>query len=375
MRRKEVAWKELEKSLIMDVIETRNLSLFSGKYLRKAEKLLESFYPGKSAILLNSGTAALHIALKAHGIGLGDEVIVPSITYPATALAVLHAGAKPVFAEVDSISYTLDIDSCDNLISQETKAVIFVHLFGVLGNIEAVADLCDSKGIILIEDCAQAFGSQLKKKQAGTFGQAGCFSFFESKTISAGEAGALILPNDCLLEMGRRYRHHGMDVINNDRTVKIEGFNYKPSEFQSALVVAQLTFHNEIIRERKVIVDLVNNFFCNNFKFQTVCADENAVLDKLCIIFKDIEERDIAEKHGQNLGFFQYLKNPLYREPVFSSCSPVQNFPISEFFCNHHLVFQISPYRSLKKIKSHLNDFITNYLGALNEKKFKKAQV
>ncbi len=129
-KQNERPWRLLEKHLIMDVIESRKLSMFSGKYLELAEQRLEEIFPGRKVLLLNSGTIALHIALKCLGIGPGDEVIVPAVTYPATALAVIHAGATPVFADIDACTFTLDETSCRRIITQKTKAIIFVHLFG-----------------------------------------------------------------------------------------------------------------------------------------------------------------------------------------------------------------------------------------------------
>lgn len=361
MEENEQPWRELEKQLIMDVIETRNLSLFTGKYLSKAENLLESIFPGNKAILLNSGTSALHIALKAHKIGPGDEVILPSITYPATALAVLHAGGKPVFAEIDPHSFTLDPESCLRLITENTKAIIFVHLFGVPDNIEKVVDLCKLKDIILIEDCAQAFGSTLKGKQAGTFGQAGCFSFFESKTISAGEGGALIIPENTMAALGRRYRHHGMDAINNERSVAVEGYNYKPSEFQSALVCAQLKYYKEIIHKRISTSKFIYSQLGGKFKFQAISDHTDAVLDKICFFFNSKKDRKKAEILDHGFGLFRYLNRPLFKEPLFTSFGPIHEHPVSEFFCKHHLVLQVSPYQQKKDIKKNINNFTKRY--------------
>ncbi len=361
----EQPWRKMEKNSIMDVIETRNLSMFSGKYLVKAEQCLEVIYPDKKALLLNSGTAALHIALKCFGIGPGDEVILPAITYPATALAVTYVGATPVFVDIDPDSFTLDPDACLKALTKNTKAVIYVHLFGVSGNIEKVADICNEQEIILIEDCAQAFGSKLKGKRVGTYGHAGCFSFFESKTISAGEGGALILSNINTLELGRRYRHHGMDTLNNDKTVKVEGFNYKPSEFQSALIFTQLTYQHEIISRRMAIASFIRKLLSPNVVFQAIRSDENVVLDKLCLIFNNTETRDFAEICGRKLGLFRYLKVPLYKEPVFSLYNPYCSCPVSESFCERHLVMQLSPYIMYDKIEIEINSFLNKIQGGV----------
>lgn len=356
----EYPWRETEKQVIEDVINTRKLSMFSGQYLIKAENKLSSIYSGRKSLLLNSGTAALHLAMKIQGIGPGDEVIVPAITYIATALAVKHAGATPVFADIDPNNFTLDPLFCKRLISKKTKAIIFVHLFGVPGNIEQVTALCKENKIVLIEDCAQAFGSEINHKKVGTFGDYACFSFFESKTISAGEGGALILSNENELKLGKKYRHHGMDVVNNDRTVDVVGYNYKPSEFESAIIYAQLTHYKEILLKRKKIVSHFKKQLNDFILFQKITSTEKPAIDKLCMVLKNVSIRDEVKIAGRDLNLFQYLKRPLYKEPIFNETSRLR-YPVSEYFCEHHLVFQISPYIALNRITKEINK-ITSYL-------------
>ncbi len=341
-KQNERPWRLLEKHLIMDVIESRKLSMFSGKYLELAEQRLEEIFPGRKVLLLNSGTIALHIALKCLGIGPGDEVIVPAVTYPATALAVIHAGATPVFADIDACTFTLDETSCRRIITQKTKAIIFVHLFGVMGMIEKISGLCAEKGLYLVEDCAQAFGSKLKGKMAGTFGEASCFSFFETKTISAGEGGALILKNSNTIDKARRYRHHGMDVQVNDRTVSVEGFNAKPSEFQSALILSQLTYYKEIISFRQKVVLDMRKKLSKKVEFQSIGAHECVSPDKLCVFLKPTKQIDAAKKIISEYGGYKYLTRPLFAEPVFSSSQASANdYHNSVSFCNKHFVLPL----------------------------------
>ncbi len=355
----EYPWRETEKQVIEDVINTRKLSMFSGQYLIKAENKLSSIYSGRKSLLLNSGTAALHLAMKIQGIGPGDEVIVPAITYIATALAVKHAGATPVFADIDPNNFTLDPLFCKRLISKKTKAIIFVHLFGVSGNIEQVTALCKENKIVLIEDCAQAFGSEINHKKVGTFGDYACFSFFESKTISAGEGGALLLSNENELKLGKKYRHHGMDVVNNDRTVDVVGYNYKPSEFESAIIYAQLTHYKEILLEREEIISYLKKELREYISFQIVTNREKPVIDKLCMVFNDISIRKDFETASRNFNLFKYLKRPLYEEPIFKEILH-SKCPVSEHFCKHHLVLQISPYINYENITMKIRKIKTN---------------
>ena len=352
-------WRKTEKQVIEDVITSRNLSMFSGQYLRKTENKLSSIYSGRKSLLLNSGTAALHLAMKIQEIGPGDEVILPAITYIATALAIIHAGATPIFADIDPDNFTLDPLFCKKLISKKTKAIIFVHLFGVPGNIEQIAALCKENNIVLIEDCAQAFGSEIKQQKVGTFGDYACFSFFESKTISAGEGGALLLSNDNQLKLGRKYRHHGMDVVNNDRSVNVIGYNYKPSEFESAIIYAQLSHYKEILLKREEVVCHLKNQLNDFISFQKVANTEKPAIDKLCMILKNVSIRNDVKIASRYLNLFQYLKRPLYKEPIFKETFHLK-CPVSEYFCEHHLVLQISPYINHKNIASGIIKNLTN---------------
>lgn len=359
--RVEFPWREMEKQVVQDVINSRELSMFSGKYLSKAESELNSIFQGKKSLLLNSGTAALHIALKMRGIGPGDEVIVPAITYVATALAIQYVGATPVFADIDPYNFTLDPNFCEKLITKKTRAIIFVHLFGIAGNILEISHLCKNNNLTLIEDCAQAFGSEINGRKVGTFGDYACFSFFESKTISAGEGGALLVSNDNNLKIGRKYRHHGMDVLSDDRNVNVEGFNYKPSEFESALIFAQLSHYKEIIEKREKLIQILKKSLSNLFSFQYISENENPVIDKLCFIFENRQTKEKAEISSPNLRLFQFLKRPLYRERVFMGKSFLQKCPVSEYFCEHHLIFQITPYLNSENFQTSIHDFIENF--------------
>lgn len=340
---KRYAWRDNEIAFINDVIRNRKLSLFSGKYTELAENTLNKFYPNRISLILNSGTAALIMSLKLSGVKLGDEVIVPATTYVATALAIKHVGAKPVFADIDITTLTLDPNSCERMITKKTKAIIFVHLFGITGNILKIKNICNRYDLVLIEDCAQSFGSTRNGKYCGSFGDFSCFSFFETKAISAGEGGAIVFENKEIKQQARKYRHHGMDVELNNRIVDTLGYNFKPSEFESAIICAQLKHFNEILSLRNKHIDSIKKSLGYKYSYQNIDEDEVPVIDKLCVMFKDNKEREILMESRFGSRFFCYLKRPLYKEPIFLK-DKSDNCMVSEFFCKHHLVIQISPY-------------------------------
>ena len=163
--------------------------LASGDRVVEFEKKFADFCGSNHAVAINNGTAALHAALLAAAIGPGDEVIVPAFTFVATATAVAMCGAKPVFADVDEQTFNILPQQVEERITQKTKAVIGVHLFGQPFDIEAVQEICESKSLKFIEDAAQAHGALYKNAKAGGFGHLACFSFYATKNMITGEGG------------------------------------------------------------------------------------------------------------------------------------------------------------------------------------------
>jgi len=209
--------------------------------------------------LCSSGTSALAIALAACGVGAGDEVIVPPFTFIATVEAVLQCGAVPVFAEVDD-TLCLDPTGVAEKITERTRAVIVVHMCGAMAQVDAIATLCNERGVTLIEDTAQAVGASLGGKSLGTFGHMGCFSFDPVKTITCGEGGAVVTDDAGRYELSHQYADHGHDHIGSDRGVEdhpVLGTNYRISELHAAVGLAQLRKLDAIIatqREHKRVL-------------------------------------------------------------------------------------------------------------------------
>jgi len=167
----------------------RSGMLAQGGTVRKFEKNFSEYIGVKNAIAVSNGTIALDLALKALDIKQGDEVITTPFTFIATANSILFQGAKPVFADVDERTFNINPDDVLEKITNRTKAIIGVHLFGHPFNVEAIREICEDYNLILIEDCAQAHGAEYKGKKVGGFGIAGCFSFYATKNMTTGEGG------------------------------------------------------------------------------------------------------------------------------------------------------------------------------------------
>ena len=208
-----------------------------GPMVRRFEEAFASYIGVKHAISMSSGTAALHAALMAAGVGAGDEVIVPSFTFVATANAVLLAGARPVIVDIDLDTYNIDVDEARRAISERTKAIIPVHLYGLPADMKPIMELAEERGLVVIEDAAQAHGAEYWGRRVGGLGHMACFSFYSTKVMTTGEGGMVTTDDDELAERLRSIRTHGQ---REGFDTYILGHNYRMTEIQAAIGLAQL---------------------------------------------------------------------------------------------------------------------------------------
>ena len=249
-----------ERKELQDVLDTGVLFRYGFDPVRKGhwkartlEQELAKRFGVNHCHLCSSGTAALGIALAACGIGAGDEVIVPPFTFIATIEAVLNAGAIPVFAEIDD-TLCLDPAALEPAITARTKAVLPVHMCGAMASIDAIKELCDRKGLTLIEDACQSVGASFNGKTLGSFGRMGCLSFDAVKTITCGEGGAVMTDDEDLYTLAFAYSDHGHDHIGDDRGLEdhlVLGTNARISELNAAVGVAQLRKLDSILETQR----------------------------------------------------------------------------------------------------------------------------
>lgn len=213
----------------------------SGEMVQRFEQAFAAYHRIPFAVATTSGTTALHTAVAALRIGPGDEVIVPDLTFVSTASVVLQTGATVVFCDIDPQTFNLSVEDLRAKITARTKAVIAVHLYGAPVDMGQIIPLVREHGIWLIEDCAQAHGATIDGQLVGTFGDAGCFSFYQTKNMSCGEGGMVITGHEELARRCRSLTRHGL--IGDDLTVydydKI-GYNYAMTELQAAIGLVQL---------------------------------------------------------------------------------------------------------------------------------------
>lgn len=221
----------------------------NGKFVNQFEEGFAQFTDTTHAISCSNCTTALHIALLALGIGFGDEVIVPTFTFIATANAVTYTGAKPVFVDSECRNWNMDPESIRVSITPKTRAILVVHIYGQPANMDAIMELAQTHSLCVIEDVAEAQGAFYKDKPLGSFGDAACFSFFGNKIMTTGEGGMLVTHRQDVADKARLLRDHGMS---KDRRYwhPIVGFNYRMTNLQAALGVAQLERFPVLIAEK-----------------------------------------------------------------------------------------------------------------------------
>lgn len=234
-----------------------------GKNVEQFEKEFASYHNCKHSIGLASGLDALILSLVAFDHEKGSEVIVPSNTYIATILAILHAGMKPVLVEPDIRTYNIDPERIEEKITPKTKAMMIVHLYGKSCEMDKIVSICKKNNLKLIEDCAQSHGAMFNKKLTGTFGEFGAFSFYPTKNLGAlGDAGALVTNDDQLARTIKRLRNYGSDVKYYNELI---GYNSRLDEVQAGFLSIKLKRLNEINTHKRNLAEVYHKNLKEDF--------------------------------------------------------------------------------------------------------------
>jgi perosamine synthetase len=242
-----------EKQYVNDCLDSNWISS-RGKYVEKFEKKFAEYNEINYATTVSNGTVALHLALVALGIGVNDEVLVPSLTYIASVNSITYTGAKPIFVDSEVAHWQIDPDDIRRKINSKTKAIMVVHLYGHPCNMDAIMDIAKEYDLFVIEDCAEAFGSKYKDKYVGTFGHISTFSFFGNKTITTGEGGMVVTNDQALHQKCLHFKGQGLA---KDRQYwhDVIGYNYRMTNICSAIGLAQLEQADEFIAKKRQIAE------------------------------------------------------------------------------------------------------------------------
>jgi len=318
----DVARPNIGDAEIAAVVEVlRSGQYVSGARVEAFERAFAEYIGCDHAVAVSSGTAALYIALEAAGIGRGDEVIVPPMSFFATVSAVLYTGATPIFADVDADDLCLSPESVREHWSEHTRAVIPVHLFGCAARVDEIRQIADGHEAVVIEDCAQAHGTRLGDARVGSFGTAGAFSFFATKHMTTGEGGMITTDDSALATACRMLRNHGMSGRDEHRVL---GYNNRMTEMEAAIGLIQLSRLDEL-----------NALRIANSRFLIDCAT-GLPWAAMLLPQRDVEHtyfwcpigvradsgRDIEELkahlRSQRIGFRARYAAPLYRQPALA---------------------------------------------------------
>lgn len=241
-----------ERQYLNKVINSNGWGVFRGGLVREFGEKMATYHHANYGIPCANGTVALQVQLQSLGVGRGDEVITTIFTFVATAAAITSVGAIPIFVDIDELNYCIDVKKIEEKITSKTKAIIAVHLYNSLCDLDALVDISREYNIALIEDAAQVPGSFYKGKGVGTFGASGSFSFQEAKVMTAGEGGIILTNDQKLAELANSYVNCGRGCFREVNVRKVIGLNHRMTEFQAAVLLGQLDLLDERteIRER-----------------------------------------------------------------------------------------------------------------------------
>jgi len=306
VRDKLPGWPQFsEKALeaVQEILKSGKVNYWTGPKGMEFEKKYAEWQGSKYAISVATGTAALHVALSALGIGPGDEVIVPSYTFIATSFSVVQAGAIPRFADVNIDDHCISVESAEKLVNERTKAIIPVHLYGNVCDMDKIMDFAEKHNLYVIEDNAEAFGGVYKGRKTGTIGYMAACSFCQNKTFTTGGEGGMVTTDDEELAwQARSFRDHGYDVKERLNLLEMEqklpyihnvvGWNYRMTEMQSAIGLAELErmdTWNMPRRKRNahIIVDALKDF--PQVKYMPIDTKERQNGWYVCAFSLDIE--------------------------------------------------------------------------------------
>ncbi len=352
-----------EKEEVMKVLGSGRLtdSSFDGSpMVREFEKSLANFIGVKHAIALNSGTSALMASLIALDIGHGDEVLMPSFTFVATANTVLARGAKPVFVDINLNDYTMDTDDLKRKINKRSRAIIPVHLYGHPADMNPIIELARKNDLFVIEDAAQSLGSSYKGNQTGSMGDLGCFSFYSTKVVTCGEGGAITTNDDDLYVNLKKIRNHG---IFSNHNPEILGLNLRMPEIEAALINVQMRKIDSFLRIRRKNAKMLSEYL-DGLKGVILPRERNDCKHNWYLYTISLEKsRDSVLKilNDKGIGATVYYRTPLHKTQLYKRLGYDDNLPKTIWASEHVLSLPVHPEineQDISNIASLLKDAI-----------------
>ena len=323
----ELGGNELE--YVTNCIKTNWISS-AGKYVRDFEAMVAKYCDAPYAAAVSNGTVALHLALDALGIGKGDEVIVPDLTFAASINAIIYCGATPVIVDIDATTWNICPKATERAITPKTKAIMPVHLYGLPAEMDTIRSLAKKHNLLIVEDAAEAIGSIYKGKKAGSMSDVATFSFYGNKTITTGEGGMVLFQDEETYKKAIVLRDHGMDK-NKRYWHNFVGYNYRLTNLQAAIGVAQMERIDDIVARKIELGKLYNEGLKDMTEFQlpasfedvintywlyTIVLNDNCELDRDTLIGKlqqnGIETRPVFYPLHEMPPYQQYVRDEQY---------------------------------------------------------------
>lgn len=296
-----------------------------GREILEFEKSFAEYCETNFALTINNGSAALYVALEALGVKAGDEIILPSATFVATAFAVSQIGATPIFADINPDTWTIDPASVKSKITNHTRAIIAVHLYGNPCAMDDLTSIAEENNILLIEDAAQAHGARYKGKKVGSIGDVGCFSFYPSKNLGAmGEAGAVVYKDVKYHESMMAYRNCGKDFTGAH---VYKGFNYRMPTFQAAVLNTKIPLIDGFNQKRNSIATHYKREIQNDKLIWQKVQESSSSVYHLFVVKPDNRQKFIEHLKINGIGYSLHYKKPVHLEPAYQT---VDILPVTE---------------------------------------------
>ena len=331
--------KEIEN--VVEVLKSGMIA--QGPKVEEFEQKFAEWVGAEYGIAVNSGTAALHVALLACGIGEGDEVITTPFTFIASGNSILYTGAKPVFADIDMKTYTLNPDSIEDLITEKTKAIMPVQLYGQSADMDRINEIAEKYGLIVIEDAAQAHGAAYNGQKVGSIGDMSCFSFYPTKNMTTSEGGIITTDDEELAEKARIFRAHGATVRYHHDAI---GYNFRMTDISAAIGLAQLENIDEFNEKRIANAAYLNEGLKDvDGVITPYCADGSKHVYHQYTIRVEKGDRDdwvdIINDCGVGTGIHYPI--PLYNQPIYRALGIEGNCPNAELAADNVISLPVHP--------------------------------
>ncbi|MFH1309423.1 MAG: DegT/DnrJ/EryC1/StrS family aminotransferase [Candidatus Omnitrophota bacterium] len=354
---------EKEKNAVLKVLEGPYLSL--GPRLPEFEEKMAVYTGTKHAVAVNSGTSALHLIVRALGIGQGDEVITTPFSFIASANCMLFENAKPVFVDIDPVSLNINVDLIEERITKKTKAILAVDVFGHPAEWTALEKISKKHGLKLIEDSCEAIGAEYKGKKAGSFGLAGTFAFYPNKQITTGEGGMVVTDDEAIANFCRSARNQGRSLSGAWLAHERLGFNYRLSDINCALGIVQLERINEILHKRDGVAQMYNDRLKDIEEIDLPYVSQDIKMSWFVYVVKlkkefSKEQRDsiLESLKKEGIGCSNYF-SPIHLQPFYRKTFGYKegDYPKTESVSERTIALPF--YNNLKKTEI---DYVVNVL-------------